>query len=106
MHTLIVVVYRFLNCLIVRVHTGCRNKLLCCYRMLSFDELLKFVLMRSVFCAKIVKIDQSGFHVKKKTFLKGFLISELFWTFFFFRCHPMPFGYEHCSNRIFKKSQN
>ena len=73
--------------------------------LLSFDELLKFVLMRSVFCANIAKIDQSGFHVKKKnasSFLKGFLISELFWIFlFFFRFQPMPFSYEHCSISIF-----
>ena len=72
--------------LIVRVHTGCRNKLLCCYRLMSSIELLKFVVMRSVFCANIAKIDQSGFHVKKNasSFLKGFLISKLFWTFFLF----------------------
>ncbi len=71
--------------------------------LLLFDGLLKFVLMRSVFCANIAKTDQSGFHVKKNasSFLKGFLISELFWTFsFFFRCQPMPFSYEHCSTIV------
>ena len=58
--------------------------------LLSFDELLKFVLMRSGFCANIAKIDQSGFHVKKNasSFLKGFLISELFWIFLFFFSFP------------------
>ena len=54
--------------------------------LLSFDELLKFVLMRSVFCANIAKIDQSGFHVKKKCIFifEGFSDLRIILDFFFF----------------------
>ena len=54
--------------------------------LLSFDELLKFVLMRSGFCANIAKIDQSGFHVKKKCIFifEGFSYLRIILNFFFF----------------------
>ena len=57
--------------------------------LLLFDELLKFpgfVLMRSVFCANIAKIDQSGPHVKKKCIFifEGFSDLRIILNFFFF----------------------
>ena len=53
--------------------------------LLSFDELLKFVLMRSVFCANIAKIDPSGFHVKKRCIFlfEGFSGLKNILNFFF-----------------------
>ena len=77
--------------------------------LLLFDELLKFpgfVLMRSVFCANIAKIDQSGPHVKKKCIFifEGFSDLRIILNFFFFfGCQLMPFSYEHCSSIFFYK---
>ena len=57
--------------------------------------------MRSVFCANIAKIDQSGFHVEKKCIsifiFEGFSDLKIILDFFFFRHQPIPFGYEHSS---------